>query len=58
LGSGRWCPESGFGRGLHTVVSLPPGIFAPYSDVKTVLLFLERPRKAIGKHEERRFCIG
>lgn len=28
---------------LHTVLSLPPGSFAPYSDVKTALLFFERP---------------
>lgn len=28
---------------LHTVVSLPPGTFAPYSDVKTALLFFARP---------------
>jgi type I restriction enzyme M protein len=28
---------------LHMVVSLPPGTFAPYSDVKTGLLFFERP---------------
>jgi type I restriction enzyme M protein len=28
---------------LHTVVSLPPGTFAPYSDVKTALIFFERP---------------
>ncbi len=28
---------------VHTVVSLPPGTFAPYSDVKTALLFFERP---------------
>jgi type I restriction enzyme M protein len=28
---------------LHTVVSLPPGAFAPYSDVKTALLFFRRP---------------
>ncbi len=28
---------------LHTVVSLPPGTFAPYSDVKTALLFFEWP---------------
>jgi type I restriction enzyme M protein len=28
---------------LHTVVSLPPGTFAPYSDVKAVFLFFERP---------------
>lgn len=28
---------------LHTLVSLPPGTFSPYSDVKTALLFFERP---------------
>lgn len=28
---------------LHTVVSLPPGVFKPYSDVKTNLIFFERP---------------
>jgi len=28
---------------LHTVVSLPPGTFAPYSDVKAALIFFERP---------------
>jgi type I restriction enzyme M protein len=28
---------------LHTIVSLPPGTFAPYSDVKAALLFFERP---------------
>ena len=28
---------------LYMVVSLPPGTFAPYSDVKTALLFFERP---------------
>ncbi|MBN1454160.1 MAG: SAM-dependent DNA methyltransferase [Anaerolineales bacterium] len=28
---------------LHTIVSLPPGAFAPYADVKTVLMFFERP---------------
>jgi len=28
---------------LKAVVSLPPGTFAPYSDVKTALLFFERP---------------
>ena len=28
---------------LHTVVSLPPGTFAPYSDVKTALIFLKGP---------------
>ena len=28
---------------LHTVVSLPAGAFAPYSDVKTALMFFDRP---------------
>ncbi len=28
---------------LHTIVSLPPGAFAPYADVKTALLFFDRP---------------
>lgn len=28
---------------LFMVLSLPPGTFAPYSDVKTALLFFERP---------------
>jgi len=28
---------------LHTVVSLPQGTFSPYSDVKTALIFFERP---------------
>lgn len=28
---------------LHTVVSLPSGTFAPYSDVKTALIFFDRP---------------
>ena len=28
---------------LFAVVSLPPGTFAPYSDVKTALLFFQRP---------------
>lgn len=28
---------------LHTIISLSPGTFAPYSDVKTALLFFERP---------------
>jgi type I restriction enzyme M protein len=27
---------------VHTIVSLPPGTFAPYSDVKTALIFFER----------------
>ena len=28
---------------VHTIVSLPPGTFAPYSDVKTALIFFQRP---------------
>lgn len=28
---------------LFAVISLPPGAFAPYSDVKTALLFFQRP---------------
>ena len=28
---------------LHTLISLPRGTFAPYSDVKTALIFFERP---------------
>jgi type I restriction enzyme M protein len=38
---------------LHTVVSLPPGTFAPYSDVKTALIFFERqgPTKEIWYYE-------
>jgi len=28
---------------LHTVVSLPPGTFSPYSDVKTALIFFDKP---------------
>jgi len=38
---------------LHTVVSLPPGTFAPYSDVKTGLLFFERsgPTKEVLYYE-------
>jgi type I restriction enzyme M protein len=28
---------------LHTIISLPSGTFAPYSDVKTALLFFEQP---------------
>ena len=31
---------------LFAVVSLPPGTFAPYSDVKTALLFFGRPDRA------------
>jgi type I restriction enzyme M protein len=39
--------------GLEMVVSLPPGAFAPYSDVKTALLIFERPgpTKEILYHE-------
>jgi type I restriction enzyme M protein len=38
---------------LHTIISLPPGAFAPYADVKTVLMFFERPgpTKAIWYYE-------
>jgi type I restriction enzyme M protein len=36
----RWLLEE---FNLHTIVSLPPGTFAPYSDVKTALIFFERP---------------
>lgn len=38
---------------LHTIVSLPPGTFAPYSDVKTALLFFERlgPTREIWYYE-------
>ena len=28
---------------LHTIVSLPSGTFAPYSDIKAALIFFERP---------------
>jgi type I restriction enzyme M protein len=28
---------------LHTIVKLPSGTFAPYSDVKTALIFFDRP---------------
>ncbi|MFN8439655.1 MAG: class I SAM-dependent DNA methyltransferase [Caldilineaceae bacterium] len=41
---------------LFAVVSLPPGTFAPYSDVKTALLFFQRPdcvleRNPLARHE-------
>ena len=41
---------------LFAVVSLPPGAFAPYSDVKTALLFFGRPdrvtqRNPLARHE-------
>lgn len=32
---------------LFLVVSLPPGTFAPYSDVKTALLFFKRPDEVL-----------
>lgn len=32
---------------LFAVISLPPGTFAPYSDVKTALLFFQRPDKVL-----------
>jgi len=32
---------------LYMVVSLPPGAFAPYSDVKTALLFFQRPDEVL-----------
>lgn len=32
---------------LFAVVSLPPGTFAPYSDVKTALLFFQRPDEVL-----------
>jgi len=35
---------------LFAVVSLPPGTFAPYSDVKTALLFFKRPDDILRKN--------
>lgn len=32
---------------LFAVISLPPGAFAPYSDVKTALLFFKRPDEVL-----------
>jgi type I restriction enzyme M protein len=32
---------------LFAIVSLPPGTFAPYSDVKTALLFFQRPDRVM-----------
>jgi type I restriction enzyme M protein len=29
---------------LHTIVRLPPGVFAPYADIPTNILFFEAPR--------------
>lgn len=38
---------------LFAVVSLPPGTFAPYSDVKTALLFLSAPTTSWPKTQKR-----
>mgnify|MGYP005842461919 CR=1 FL=1 len=35
---------------LFAVVSLPPGAFAPYSDVKTALLFFGRPDRVAARN--------
>lgn len=35
---------------LFAVVSLPPGTFAPYSDVKTALLFFQRPDEVLARN--------
>lgn len=35
---------------LFAVVSLPPGTFAPYSDVKTALLFFRRPDEVMERN--------
>ena len=35
---------------LFAVVSLPPGTFSPYSDVKTALLFFKRPNEVLEKN--------
>jgi type I restriction enzyme M protein len=35
---------------LFAVVSLPPGTFAPYSDVKTALLFFQRPDEVMARN--------
>lgn len=35
---------------LFAVVSLPPGVFAPYSDVKTALLFLRRAEGTLARN--------
>lgn len=39
---------------LFAVVSLPPGTFSPYSDVKTALLFFKRPDEVLGKNPQAR----
>lgn len=40
---------------LFAVVSLPPGTFAPYSDVKTALLFFQRPDRVMEKNPQARY---
>ena len=39
---------------LFAVVSLPPGTFAPYSDVKTALLFFKRPDNVVQSNPKAR----
>lgn len=40
---------------LFAVVSLPPGTFAPYSDVKTALLFFQRPDDVLAANPQARY---
>ena len=39
---------------LFAVISLPPGTFSPYSDVKTALLFFKRPDEVLEKNPQAR----
>jgi type I restriction enzyme M protein len=39
---------------LFAVVSLPPGTFSPYSDVKTALLFFKRPDEVLERNPQAR----
>ena len=39
---------------LYAVVSLPPGTFAPYSDVKAALLFFQRPDNVLKNNPQAR----
>lgn len=39
---------------LFAVISLPPGTFAPYSDVKTALLFFQRPDRVLARNPQAR----
>lgn len=39
---------------LFAVVSLPPGAFAPYSDVKTALMFFKRPDDVLERNPKAR----